>query len=178
MQIEKTGYPTSIALRNNPHIKGTLIDTSHMTLQKDSIPQSSKNQPDPLFSSGRSKLSEISRYRNSLQEQGRQEQSMVITRGSQVVGSIGQDGSAMFQDSAIGQLWQEADRDPEVFADLLEKKGYGVETYSPGSGPVYAEIHQRIHGGNYADLIERQTTEFYQEMIANSGNRTLFKISL
>ncbi|MEH0022833.1 MAG: hypothetical protein V6Z89_24525 [Desulfobacter sp.] len=172
MQIETTPIPTTIALKGSPLIKGKRLDTRVVTAEP-----TTQGTPGPSFLPDQPKL-QISQYQNQLREQGTQEQSMVISKRNQVAGAIGRDGSAMFQDSSIGQLWQEAGNDPEVFAGLLKKEGYEVKTYSPGSGPTYAEIHQQIHGEPYATLVERQTAEYYREMLANSGHSTLFEIRL
>lgn len=172
MQIETTPFPTTIALKGSPLIKGKLLDSGVVKVE-----HTTQDTPDPSSLPDHPKL-QISQYQNQLREQGAQEQSMVITKRNQVAGTVGRDGSAMFQDSSIRQLWQEAGNDPEVFADLLKKEGYDVKTYSPGSGPTYAEVHQQIHGEPYAALVERQTAEYYREMLANSGHSALFDIRL
>ena len=173
MHVEKNIYPTTIALEGNPLVKGKLIDPGQLKIQK--IPMMSPlNTIKNEFNAG----SMISNYRNRLQDQGRQEQSMVVTKAGQVAGTIGQNGRATFQNPSLMHLWQEAEQNPEIFADLLEKNGYDVESYDPGNGPSYAEVYQRIHGETYAALIERQTGEYYQEITANTRSRSLLNISV
>ena len=172
MHVEKSSYPTIIALRNDPLVKGTLIDPGQPKIQK--TPMMS---PLNIFKAEFSAGSKISDYRNQLQDQGMQEQSMVVTKAGQVVGSIGQNGETTFQDSSLMRLWQDADQNPEIFADLLKQNGYGFENYNPGNGPSYAEIHQWIHGESYVALVERQTAEYYKGIASNAGGRSLLNIS-
>ncbi|WP_028580865.1 hypothetical protein [Desulfogranum japonicum] len=146
--------PVTIATRNTTQKTATHINTETFTLQKDDSPSSNSEN----FA-----LPNLAAYQNQLSIQGKQEQSMVITRDGTIVGSISQENFATFQDSALAGLWDKVHGDTDIFSSTLKKAGYDIAVYEQGKGPTYAEIHEQIHGESYDALIARQSIEYIQE---------------
>ena len=119
MTVENSCSAPSISLRNDPTIKAKLIRDS-FKVQKD---------PEKIYFNGENlkyskvELQErISGYKTDLTEQGSMKQSMVIKKGNDVVGSIGENNWAIFQDSSINNIWNKANGDLDSFSELLKKK--------------------------------------------------------
>lgn len=146
--------PATVATRGLPQITAAYINTETFTLQKDLSWQDSSTD----FT-----LPSLANYQNQLRLQGQQEQSIVISKGGDIVASISQGNTATFQDSDLAGIWDKADGDVEVFTSTLKKAGYQITVYEQGAGPAYADIHQQIHGESYETLISRQTIEYMQE---------------
>ena len=160
--------PITISARGASEKTATLIDTEGLALKKDlSLSGNSRN-----FDS-----SSIENYQTQLRNQGEQEQALVVTKGERIVATIGRNGTAMFQDSAIAQIWDGIDGDIEAFVTALNDAGYNSTLYEQGTGPTYAEIHQQIHGESYTTLIKRQTIEFAQEQALSAGSQSYFSIT-
>ena len=157
--------PVTISTRGASGKAATQINTEGFKLQKD------LSEPKDNFSPAALSISD---YQNQLRLQGAQEQSFVVTKGGTTVASIGQDGAAMFQDPKVAKIWDEVGGDMEAFASALKKAGYGSNSYEQGTGPTYAEIHQRIHGESYETLIARQTMAFSREMALLAGQQSFF----
>ncbi len=155
----------TISTRGASGQTATQINTEGFTLQKD------PSTPRDNFSSAALSVSD---YQNQLRLQGSQEQSFVVTKGGTTVASIGQDGSAMFQDPNVAKIWDDVGGDMAAFASALKKAGYGSKSYAQGTGPTYADIHHRIHGESYETLITRQTIEFSKEMALLTGQQSFF----
>ena len=152
--------PVTITTRNAPKKIATRIDTEAFTLQKDL----SLSENSTIFG-----LPRTENYQNQLRIQGEQEQSMVISKGGNIVASVALEGSAMFQDPVVANIWNEVEGDTDAFASALKKTGYDVTTYKQGTGPTYADIHQQIHGESYETLIARQTIEYTRELALLAG---------
>ena len=155
----------TISTRGASGKTATQINTEGFTLQKD-LSESKDNFSPATLS--------ISDYQNQLRLQGAQKQSFVVTKGGTTVASIGQDGGAMFQDPKVAKIWDEVGGDMEAFASALKKAGYDSNSYEQGTGPTYAEIHQRIHGESYETLMARQTMAFSREMALLAGQQSFF----
>lgn len=165
MQVSTvSSIPATIAFRGTFEKTATAIQTQNTTLQKSPLPMRYES-----FS-----LPSVKDYQNQLRAQGQEEQSIVVTRGGTTVASIGQNGSAMFQDLFVANIWDKVEGDPEAFASALKKAGYNSEIYAQGTGPTYSEIHKQIHGESYEALIARQTIEFTQEQRLLSGKESYF----
>ena len=157
--------PATISTRGSSGKIATLINTEGFTLHKD---------PDLPSGIATLRAPSISDYQNQLRSQGAQEQALVVTKGGTTVASIAQDGSAMFQDPTVANIWDDVDGNFEAFTSALKEAGYNFTLYEKGSGPAYAEIHQQIHGESYETLIARQTTEFLKEMALSTGQESFF----
>ena len=150
---------TPLSTANVTPIKADTADTT--------IPQSLaslNNAPD------------LAGYEDQLRTQGEAAQRMVITKGDDVAGTIGEDGGMMFQEGDLLSLWQEANGDENAFTTLLAQNGYGIKTFSPGEGPTYGQVHEAIHKESYETLIARQTREYYREMAASDPYRPVFSV--
>lgn len=155
MQANPVSLPPITIVTRGTHPKtATQINTETFLLEKDtslSVNNANFNLPS------------LAEYQNQLSIQGKQEQSMVITKGGTIVASISQENMATFQDSALARLWDKVDGDPEIFSSTLKKNGYDIAVFKQGTGPSYAEIHEQIHGESYDALIARQSIEYIQE---------------
>lgn len=171
MQVDNATSSATIFFRNNSSLKATLFEPEQspilkeldLPLQKAPDDRSASDLRNLLFMPG------INEYQSQLEKQGQMEQSMVISKGGQVVGAIGRNGGAMFQESSIQGLWQKANSNPADFAQLLKQQGYQVQTYQPGTGPSYAGVHEMIHHESYETLIARQSVEYCRELSSWSG---------
>lgn len=155
----------TITMRGASERTATRIDTEGFILKKEDYLTEKRE----IFS-----LSSVQDYQNQLRIQGAQEQSIVVSKGGNIMASVAQDNSAMFQDPAIANIWDHSEGNTEAFIDTLEKAGYDVRVYEQGTGPTYAEIHKQINGESYETLIERQTIEFVQELALLTGEKSSF----
>ncbi len=171
MTVENNCSAPSISLRSDPSVKATLIKNDFKIMED---PEKIIFNGESLKSSEVELLEKISGYNTQLTEQGAMKQSMVIRKGDEIVGSIGENNWAIFQDSSINNLWNETNGDIDDFSELLKQNGYTFELYENGEGPAYSEIHEQIHGEKYSDLITRQTTEFYRETLLHSDAQSFF----
>ena len=155
MQVSPVFPPQiTIATRGTNPKTATHINTETFIVKKDiflSVNTANFNLPS------------LADYQNQLSIQGKQEQSMIITKGGTLVASVSQENIATFQDSALARLWDKVEGDTELFSSTLEKNGYDIAVFKQGTGPSYAEIHERIHGESYDALIARQSMEYIQE---------------
>ena len=157
--------PMTIAVRSDSEKTATRIDPDSLALKQElSLPRDRAG-----FS-----LPRLEDYQNQLHIQGAQEQAILVTKGGSIVASLARDGSAMFQDSAVADIWNTAGGDTEAFVFALREAGYGSTVYEQGAGPAYAEIHQKIHGESYTALIARQSMEFAREKALASGKTSFF----
>lgn len=166
MQIStvSTG-PMKIAARTDSEKTATRIDPDGLTLKQDL--SLTHDRIDFSFPS-------LEDYQNQLRTQGAQEQAILVTKQGSIVASVARDGSAMFQDPAVAKIWDTAGGDTEAFVSALRKSGYGSTIYKQGTGPTYAEVHQKIHGESYTALISRQAMEFVREEALASGKTSFF----
>ena len=171
MQVGNATTPTTIFFRNNPSVKASLFEPEEpLVLKELNLPL--QDAPGGRSASSLQSLLSmpgINEYQNQLEKQGQMEQSMVIRKGSQVVGAVGRDGGATFQESSIQGLWKRANSNPAAFAQLLGQQGYEVENYQPGDGPSYGEVHEMIHHESYDTLVVRQSVEYCRELSSWSG---------
>ena len=172
MQVSNITTSSTIFLRNHPSTQASLVEpgkgfvVKELDLPLQKAPEgNSASNIQKLFS-----IPGINEYQNQLEKQGQMEQSMVISKGGQVVGAVGRDGGAMFQESSIQGLWKKANGDPAGFAQLLKQQGYQVDTYQPGEGPPYAAVHEMIHHESYETLMARQSVEYCRELSSWSGS--------
>ena len=171
MQVGNAITPATIFFRNNTSVKATPFEPEQSPVLKEQDFPLQKAPDERSASDLRNLLSMpgINEYQSQLEKQGQMEQSMVISKGGQVVGAVGRNGGTVFQESSIQGLWQRANSNPAGFAQLLRQQGYEVETYRPGAGPRYAEVHEMIHHESYETLIARQSVEYCRELSIWSG---------
>jgi hypothetical protein len=171
MQVGNATTPATVFFRNNISLKATLFEPEQPPVLEELDLPLQKAPGDRSASDVRNLLSMpgINEYQSQLEKQGQMEQSMVISKRGQVVGAVGRNGEAMFQESSIQGLWQKANSNPADFAQLLRQQGYQVETYQPGVGPNYAGVHEMIHHESYETLIARQSVEYCRELSSWSG---------
>ena len=171
MQVGNATTPTTIFFRNNVSVKATLFEPDTPIVHEELDLPSQKALSGRSASSLQNSFSMpgISEFQNQLEKQGQMEQSIVIKKGDQVVGTVGRNGWAMLQESSIQGVWEKANNHPANFAQMLKQQGYEVETYQPGNGPTYAEVHEMIHHESYSTLIARQSVEYCRELSSLSG---------
>lgn len=169
MQISNTTSSTTVVLRSNPSIKATRFDPGKPLVRQE-LPG------EPAFGSGAVSsfqdllsMGDLDGYQAQLEKQGQMEQAMVIKKSDRIVGSIDRNSWAMFHDASIQGVWDQTKANPADFAQLLKKQGYQVDTYRPGAGPSYAEIHESIQHESYEALIVRQSLEFRREFFGRPG---------
>lgn len=171
MQVGNATTPATTFLQNNSTVKATLFEPEGSFVLKEldlPLQKASGNRSASYFQNLLS-MPGINEYQNQLETQGQMEQTMVIRKGSQVVGAVGRNGGATFQEASIQGLWKRANSNPAAFAQLLRQQGYEVENYQPGAGPSYAEVHGMIHHESYDTLVARQSVEYCRELSSWSG---------
>jgi len=166
MQVGNATTLATIFLRNNTTVKATTFEPEESFVLKElDVPlQKAPGDRSASYFQNLHSMPGINEYQNHLEKQGQMEQSMVIRKGSQVVGAVGRNGGATFQESAIQGLWKRANSNPAAFTQLLRQQGYEVENYQPGDGPSYAEVHGMIHHESYDTLVARQSVEYCREL--------------
>ena len=171
MQVGNATSPATVFLQNNTTIQATPFkpEESFVLKELDMPVQRAPNDRSASYFQNLLSMPGLNEYRNQLEKQGQMEQSMVIRKGGQVVGTVGRDGGAMFQESALQGLWNSASCNPAAFSQLLKQQGYVVGTYQPGDGPSYAEVHEMIHRESYETLVARQSVEYSRELSSWSG---------
>ena len=172
MQVgNATITPSSLFIRNNASASNPTTENKETPVVHELKSPLKKAPGDRSASYFQNLLSMpgLDEYQNQLEEQGRMEQSMVIRKGSQVMGTVGRNGWAMLQESSLNVLWDRANGNTATFAQLLERHGYEVENFKPGAGPSYAEVHEMIHHESYNALVARQSIEYCQELNCRTG---------
>ncbi len=120
------------------------------------------------------KLSDsLQEYEARLFQQGEVRQTALIKENGKIIGTISDKGITTFSGTvgnAIYNAGLSANSNLETIQSFLSSQYDGhvtVEKFSPGQGPVYAEVHNKVYSLSYDSLVKRQVEEYAKERLSN-----------